>query len=215
MANRIREDMAARKEAIGQSIKTVQMVASLPKNENWMFDAAYVSELIRKLIDLCAENGIIPTANLMASALGVPRERETDVRMERVPCNPDVAHLLKEYFKLCENTTVQASLDGSANNIATIFLMKSMYGYQEQPKEIVVTHNYNKLLGDRKDPEAIAARYAESMVIDVDSSELKEIDETAIPDMASLPAGVVDKTKKIKLVDENGEEIVNELRTDG
>ena len=211
--NRVKEEMSAKKGVIGQSVRFAKAVSDLPKNENWRFDPDYIRNLIEKLLNLCEENGIIPTQNLIASALGEHRDKEAEVRFERVPAHPEVVYMLKEYFKLCENVTIQASLDGSANYISTIFLMKSIYGYQEQPKEVIITHNYNKLLGDRKDPEAIAARYAESVVIDVDESELKEIDENAIPDMAALPPGVRDPKRKGVLVSPEGE-VIDGLQDD-
>ena len=204
--NRTRDEILAKQKARGETIRTAKMIGELPKNDNWRHDPEYMRELIENMLDLCIKNGTIPTQNLMASALGVARDREREVRNGLVPAHPQVVEMLSEYYRLCENTTVQASLDGTVNNISSIFLMKSIYGYQEQPKELVITHNYNKLLGDRKDPEAIAARYAESVVIDVPAEEVREapaIEE--IPDMNGLPPGVVDKTREKVLVNRDGQ----------
>ena len=108
----------------------------------------------------------------MASAIGVPRDTIDDVRNRIIAANPDVVTVMQQYYSLCENTTVASTLDGGTNNIAGIFILKSQYGYKEEPREVIMTHN--KLLGERKDPASIAQRYKDAMV--VDAKEVRSIE---------------------------------------
>lgn len=163
----------ARKAMVSASIRAAKEMSELPKNADWLRDGEYVSMVVKHVLSICERYGQLPTVTHIAAALGVPREVEYDVRMGYVTANPDVVAALQGYYTICESATVASTLDGGTNNIAGIFMLKSQYGYKEEPREVVVTHN--KLLGERKDPKAIAARYAEAMVID--SAEVKAIEE--------------------------------------
>ena len=166
-------DRESRKAQVSATIRASKEIAELPKNDNWKTDGEYVQTVVEHVLSICERYGLLPTVTHIAAALGVPRDIEYDVRMGYLRANPDVVSALQGYYTVCESATVASTLDGGTNNIAGIFLLKSQYGYKEEPREVVVTHN--KLLGERKDPAAIAARYAEAMV--VDSTELKAVED--------------------------------------
>ena len=158
---------------ISSTIRATKKISELPKNANWKTNGDYCRELMEHVITICEQHGLLPTMAHMASALGVPKDVVNDVLHRYIRANPDVVEVLTEYYSLCENVTVSSTLDGGTNNIAGIFILKSQYGYKEEPREVIMTHN--KLLGERKDPAAIAQRYADAMV--VDGSELKPIED--------------------------------------
>lgn len=162
-----------RKAMVSSAIRATKEIAELPKNGNWKTDGEYTKELMWRIIGICERYGMLPTISHMASALGVPKDVVDDVLHRYIRANPDVVEVLTEYYSMCENATVASTLTGGTNNIAGIFLLKSQYGYKEEPREVIMTHN--KLLGERKDPAAIAQRYADAMV--VDGSELKPIED--------------------------------------
>ena len=160
-----------RKAAIAATMRATKEIGELPKNVSWKTDGGYMTELIAHVYTICERTGLLPTMNLLASAVGVPKDVIDDVRNGFIGANPDVVSAIIGFYQVCENTAVQSTLDGSTNNIGGIFLLKSQYGFKEEPREVVVTHN--KLLGERKDPKAIAERYAQA-VIDAKPDELTE-----------------------------------------
>lgn len=162
-----------RKAMISSAIRATKEVAELPKNANWKLDGAYCAELIGRILGICERYGMLPTMAHLASALGAPKDVVDDVLHKYIRANPDVVEAITGYYTICENVTVASTLESTGNPAAGIFILKSQYGYKEEPREVVVTHN--KLLGERKDPEAIAQRYADAMV--VDSAELKPIED--------------------------------------
>ena len=162
-----------RKAAIAATMRATKEICELPKNVSWKTDGGYVAELIGHVCEVCERAGLLPTMSLLASALGVPKDVADDVRNGFIPANPDVVAAIVAFYQICENTAAQSMLDGTSNYAAGIFLMKSQYGYKEEPREVVVTHN--KLLGERKDPKAIAERYAQA-VIDAKPEEVTEAD---------------------------------------
>jgi len=158
-------------------VLAMKKISELPRNDGWKTDPKHTRSVMMAVLKICAENGMIPTINLMAMGLGVSKQTEYNVRTGIVAASAEVVDILNEFSSICENVTLQATLDGTANNIGGIFVAKALYGYRDEPKEIVVTHNFNGLLGERKDAEAIAERYAEAVVIDVEPSELRRIEE--------------------------------------
>ena len=162
-----------RKAAIAATMRAMKEVSELPKSVGWKTDGEYVGEVVEHVLGICERVGLLPTVNLLASAIGVAKDVLEDVRHGFIAANPDVVSAVTGYYQICENTAVQSALDGSTNNITGIFIMKSQYGYKEEPREVVVTHN--KLLGERKDPKAIAERYAQA-VIDAKPEEVKDAD---------------------------------------
>ena len=167
-----------KKASIQNIVIATKKITEIPRSDNWRFDPMHVNAVKEQLLAICSEYGLIPTINYMAMALGVSKNTEISARNGVTACDADVVATLHEYARICESVTLQASMDGSANNIAGIFSLKSLYGYRDEPKEIVVTHNFNGLLGERKDPHEIAKRYAEAVVIDVDPTEVKYLEET-------------------------------------
>ena len=155
----------------------MKKITELPRNDNWKNDPKHVRSIMMSIIKICAESGMIPTINLMAMGLGVSKQTEYNVRTGVTAAASEVVDTLNEFCSICENVTLQATLDGTANNIGGIFVAKALYNYRDEPKEIVVTHNFNGLLGERKDADAIAERYAEAVVIDVEPSEMRYIKE--------------------------------------
>ena len=160
-----------RKARIAMTMRATKEITELPKNVGWKTDGGYVTELVERVVSICERAGLLPTMNLLASAIGVPKQTMQDVVDGIIRVNPDVLQAITLYGQVCENTAVQSALDGSTNNITGIFLLKSQYGYKEEPREVVIQHN--KLLGERKDPAAIAARYAEA-VIDAKPNEVTD-----------------------------------------
>lgn len=166
-----------KKIAVGNTVLAMKKITELPKNDNWKNDPKHVRSVMMAIIKICAENGMIPTINLMAMGLGVSKQTEYNVRTGVTAAASEVVDILNEFCSICENVTLQATLDGTANNIGGIFVAKALYNYRDEPKEIVVTHNFNGLLGERKDADAIAERYAEAVVIDVEPSEMRYLKE--------------------------------------
>lgn len=164
-----------RKARIAMTMRATKEISELPKSVSWKTDGAYIGELIDRVVSICERVGMLPTMNLLASAVGTQKQTLEDVVTGLIRANPDVVSAITLYAQVCENTAVQSALDGSTNNIAGIFMLKSQYGYKEEPREVVVTHN--KLLGERKDPAAIAARYAEA-VIDAKPDDVTEAPAT-------------------------------------
>ena len=162
--------------AMSSTVVGMKKITELPKNSNWKYDAEHVKKCIQHILDICTKNGLIPTVNMMAMALGISKMTEYNVRTGVTAANADVVDLLNEYVRICENVMLQGTFDGTINNIGGIFGLKSLYGYRDEPKEIVVTHQFNGLLGERRDPEAIAQRYAEAVVIDVEPDEIKAVE---------------------------------------
>lgn len=162
-----------KKAAIAMTMLAVKEISELPKNVGWKTDGEYVQTVIGKIFDICERAGMLPTVNHLASAIGVSKDVIEDVRNGYIAANPDVVSALTVYYQVCENTAVQCALDGNVNNIAGIFAMKALYGYKEEPREVVVTHN--KLLGNAKDPKAIAEKYA-AAVVDAKPEELTDVD---------------------------------------
>lgn len=170
-----------RKSLISAAIRANKEIAELPKNDAWKTDGDYCEKLMGHVVSICERYGMLPTMAMLASALGVPKDIVDDVRNRYIMANPDVVNVIASYYNLCENVTVTSTLDGGTNNIAGIFILKSQYGYKEEPREVIMTHN--KLLGDRKDIHSIAQRYMDAVV--VDGKELKAIEEkTDEPDTA-------------------------------
>lgn len=164
-----------RKAKISDAIRANKEIAELPKNIEWKTDGAWVAETIEHIIRICEKYGMLPTIAHLGSALGVPKNVVADVREGITLVNPDVLSAVNGYYGLCEGATVATTLDGGTNNIAGIFLLKSQYGYKEEPRQVEITHN--RLIGERKDPAAIAQRYADAMV--VDAKEVRELPESA------------------------------------
>ena len=155
---------------VSNAIRAIKEITELPKNPEWRIDETYTHNLIARVLEICERYGMVPGPNHLAAALGITKDMEHDVRAGVIPATEGVAAELNKYYAICEATTSEASLNGGANNITGIFLLKSQYGYTEAPREVVITHN--ELLGERKDPAAIAARYREAMVIDGDYEEV-------------------------------------------
>ena len=158
---------------ISATVIGTKKITEIVKSPNWRFDPMHIKAVEENILKICGDYGMIPTINFMAMALGVSKNTEISARNGTTACDAGVVEVLQEYARICESVTLQASLDGTANNIAGIFSMKSLYGYKDEAKEIVVTHNFNGLLGDRKDPHEIAQRYADAVVVDVEPSELR------------------------------------------
>lgn len=163
--------------AMSATVVGMKKITELPKNDNWKYDAKHMRNCISCILDICTKGGMIPTVNMMSMALGVSKMTEYNVRTGVTAASAEVVDLMNEYVRICENVMLQGTFDGTINNIGGIFGLKSLYGYRDEPKEIVVTHQINALLGERKDAQAIAERYAEAVVIDVEPSEVRMIEE--------------------------------------
>ena len=159
--------------AMQATVKAMKKISECPKDDNWKYDAAHVRKCVTWVLKVCSDAGMIPTVNMMSMALGVSKQTEYNVRTGITAAMAEVVDILNEYVRICENVMLQGTFDGTINNIGGIFGLKSLYGYRDEPKEIVVTHQINGLLGERKDPQAIAERYAEAVVIDVEPSEMR------------------------------------------
>lgn len=166
-----------KKAIIRNTVIATKKISEMPRNPNWRFDPKHIEAVKEGILRICSDYGMIPTINYMAMALGVSKNTEISARTGVTTCDAGVVEALQEYARICESVTLQTALDGTANNIAGIFSLKSLYGYRDEPKEIVVTHNFNGLLGDRKDPHEIAQRYAEAVVIDVEPSEIRYLEQ--------------------------------------
>lgn len=163
-----------RKAKISDAIRASKEIAELPKNIEWKHNGEYCAELVEHVLEICERYGMLPTVSHLASALGVPKQTVTDVKDGILRANPDVVSSVSGYYSLCENATVASTMDGGTNNIAGIFMLKSQFGYKEEPRQVEITHN--RLIGERKDPMAIAQRYADAMV--VDAKDVKELPES-------------------------------------
>jgi len=169
--------LSEKKESIAATLMATKKITELPRDENWRFNPKHVQTVASQILEICAQYGMIPTINYMSMALGVSKPTELNARTGVTACDEGVVTVLQEYARICESVTMQAAMDGTVNNITGIFALKSVYGYRDEPKEIVVTHNINGLLGDRKNPQEIAQRYAEAVVIDVEPKDLRRITE--------------------------------------
>lgn len=169
--------IAEKRISMSSTIAAMKKITEMPKTDNWKYDPNHVRKVVVSILDICQKSGIIPTVNMMSMALGVSKMTEYNVRTEATAADAAVVEILNEYVRICENVMLQGTLDGTINNIGGIFSMKSLYGYRDEPKEIVVTHNFNGLLGERRDPEAIAARYAEAVVLDVEPDEMRYLEQ--------------------------------------
>lgn len=172
-SNRDSKPKDDRRVMVSAAIKASAEIGQLVKKHDWQTDGAYVRELMSHVLEICERYGLLPTLSHMAYALGVPKDVMDDVRTGFIHANPDVVGCLTEWYQLCESVTLSTTLSGAVNNIAGIFTLKSQYGYKEEPREVVVTHN--KLLGERKDPKQIAERYRDATV--VDAVETRAIEE--------------------------------------
>ena len=166
-----------KRQFMGETVLAMKKISELPRTEDWKTNPDHVRRCMVSILKICSDAGMMPTINMMSMALGVSKMTEYNARTGVVACSSEVASLLNEYARICENVTLQATLDGTANNIGGIFALKSLYGYRDEPKEIVVTHNFNGLLGERKNPEEIAQRYAEAVVIDVEPAEMRCLEQ--------------------------------------
>lgn len=171
------QNLAEKRAMIKTTVIATKKISEMPKCANWRFDPMHVEAVKEGILTICSEYGLIPTINFMPMALGVSRNTEISARNGTTACDAGVVEVLQEYARICESVTLQASLDGTANNIAGIFSMKALYGYRDEPKEVVVTHNFNGLLGNRQDPHEIEQRYRDAVVIDVDPSEIRYLEE--------------------------------------
>ena len=175
-----RDNKELRRMMIQSAVRASKEIAELPKNGNWAYDEKYVQTVAEHVLEICERYGMLPTVAHIASAIGITKDTEADIRTGVIRnVSPDVAAVFRWYYSICENTTVASTLDGGSNNIAGIFLLKSQYGYKEEPREVVFTHN--KLLGERKDPAAIAARYAEAIVVDKDGTRPADGEARELP----------------------------------
>ena len=175
-------EKSPRGEVISANIRAVKQISELPKDENWRTNAVYVHHITEKVLEICERTGLFPSSIHLASALGISNAMEQDVRSRIIPANEDVVFEMQQFHQMCEAIMSQVSLDGSANYASAIFALKAQYGYTEAPREIKITHN--KLLGERRSVEEIAARYRESIVVDADN--VREVDETALPEKESV-----------------------------
>ena len=169
--------IADKRKAMQGTVLAMKKISELPKNDNWKYDPKHIRNCIESILKICSDYGMIPTVNMMGMALGVSKTVEYNVRTGITASSAEVVDLLNEYVRICENVMLQGTFDGTINNIGGIFGLKSLYGYRDEPKEIVVTHQINALLGERKDAQAIAERYAEAVVIDVEPSEVRMLEE--------------------------------------
>lgn len=158
---------------IKASIRASKEIAELPKTVEWKTDGEYVGNVIERIFEICERYGMLPTIAHLSTAMGIPKDTVDEVRRGYTIVNPDVKARIDQYYGMCENLTVTSTMDGSTNNIVGIFMMKSQFGYKEEPREVVIQHN--KLIGERKDPAAIAQRYADAVV--VDAKEVRELPE--------------------------------------
>jgi len=165
--------IADKRMAMKGTVLAMKKITELPKNDNWKYDPKHTRNCVTEVIEICSKYGMIPTVNMMSMALGVSKQTEYNVRTGITAASAEVVDLLNEYVRICENVMLQGTFDGTINNIGGIFGLKALYGYRDEPKEIVVTHQINGLLGERKDPQAIAERYAEAVVLDVEPSEIR------------------------------------------
>lgn len=166
-----------KRKAVSGTVLAMKKISETPKNDNWKYDPKHLRYCISNIIDICSKYGMIPTINMMSMALGVSKMTEYNVRTGVTAADAEVVDLLNEFVRICENVMLQGTFDGTVNNIGGIFGLKALYGYRDEPKEIVVTHQINALLGERKDAQAIAERYAEAVVIDVEPSEVRMLEE--------------------------------------
>lgn len=162
-----------RRMMVSNSIRAAREVSEIPKSVEWKNNGAYLEEVVDRILQICEKYGVLPSMSMMASAVGVPKQVIADVKDEVIKATSDVRAVVAGFYALCENATVASTMDGGANNAAGIFILKAQYGYKEEPREVVMTHN--KLIGERKDPAAIAQRYADAMVID--AGEVRAIAE--------------------------------------
>ena len=163
-----------RKAMVSGVIKASTEISQLIRNDGWQRDGAYLTELMGHIVEICMRYGIVPTLSHLATALHVSKEVIDDVRTGYIKANPDVVEAVTQYYQLCESATVAATMNGAINNIAGIFALKSQYGYKEEPREVIMTHN--KLVGERKDPKAIAERYRDATVVDAIETRQTEDD---------------------------------------
>lgn len=168
--------LVEKRKGMQATVIAMKKVTEMPKNENWKYDGKHVRNCVQTILEICTKYGIIPTVNMMSMALGVSKMTEYNVRSGITAADAEVVAIMNEYTRLCENVMLQGTLDGSINNIGGIFGLKSLYGYRDEPKEIIVQHQFNGLLGERKDPMAIAERYAEAVVLDVEPSEIRMLE---------------------------------------
>ena len=120
-----RDNKELRKMLIQSAVKASKEIAELPKNGNWAYDAEYVAKVAEHVLEVCERYGMLPTVSHLASAIGITKDTEADVRVGVLRnVSIDVVEVFRKYYTICENTTVASTLDGGSNNIAGIFLLK-------------------------------------------------------------------------------------------
>ena len=125
------ESQEISKEAISKSIyNAIEEVERKEGREKINLEnTAMVKSLTKSYLETCADKAVFPTMTGIALALGYTR-RNLYYYMEKNP-GTETAKFLTQIHDMLADILSENSLKGNANNIASIFLLKALYGYKE------------------------------------------------------------------------------------
>ena len=125
-------------EAISKSIRNA--IAEVKRNEGRekinLEDSARVKAITEAYLETCAAQAVFPSMSGIAMSCGYTR-RNLYYYMEKNP-GTETGKFLIQVHDLLADIISENSLKGNANNIASIFLLKALYGYKDsQTVELV------------------------------------------------------------------------------
>lgn len=137
-----------------------------------------VRDRLEEYFTLCAKADMKPTVSGMALALGnninrqvlwaIKNNQPTGGAGYTTALPPEVADSIKKAYAFMESLWENYMQNGKINPVSGIFLGKNNYGYKDQ-SEYVLTPN--SPLGEKKDPNEIAKKYALEVGSDFDTEE--------------------------------------------
>lgn len=126
-------------------------------------DTARVKEITKQYLMACETASIVPSITGLANALGCTRAAIYDVINRRSPAET------AEFFTRCHDTfsdlLSQSALRGATQPIASIFLLKSLFGLRESV-ELIATTKESGPLGPEPDMAALEAKLQDVVVED-------------------------------------------------
>lgn len=125
------ESQEVSKEAISKSIRNA--LSEIKRNEGRekvnLNDFATVKAITESYLESCAVESCFPSMSGIAMSLGYTR-RNLYYFMEK-NSGTETARFLTQVHDLLADILSENSLKGNANNIASIFLLKALYGYKD------------------------------------------------------------------------------------
>lgn len=134
-----------------------------------------VQQRISDYFNLCNKNDMKPAVSGLAMALGMDRRRlweiksgnyGTQVAISELPTS--VKDSIKKAYAFMEILWENYMQNGKINPVSGIFLGKNNYGYKDQSEYVLTPNNP---MGEQKDPDEIAKRYALEVGSDYEPEE--------------------------------------------